>query len=166
MPKLNNGSELKNKDYGPGGVNNRPFRNRYINIRNNNGRAIFIPDSRSDEQARVYAHVGAVPGVTAYKGKYVSGNTHHDPKAIMGIPSGSPCWSPATPANQYRTPAGCSSGFSDAGVSNLRGINPNQYNGSPSVQHGTLGWEFYQDKPYGCPGNFRANISVRRCQRT
>lgn len=163
MARLNNGNGLYGQDYGPGGDVNRPIINRFISIYNATGADMFIPDNSAAERVSVYNYVGNVPGVTAKKGRYWASPYLYQSTAIMGIPGGSPCWSPRTPGAIYRTPAGCPSGFNDIGVTNQQNVNPNTYRYDGTVRHGTLAWEFYQVLAYGCPTPFVANISVRRC---
>lgn len=167
MPRVNTGGNKTDPlDFGPGGVTNRPLSSRYMKIQNNTAPDLFYPDATAPERLSVYNNLN-VPGVVVYKGRYPVSTTLHDPKARMGLPGGSPCWSPGVPdvsaATGFRVPAGCASGFTDEGVTNTANQNPNLENRDGVVYHGNQAWEFYQALAYGCPAPFVANISVRRC---
>jgi len=165
MGRLFNGYQALGR-YGPGGDGNRPEWRRWIQFRNYTGLAVFIPDRSQAERTGAYNSYphGSYSGGNATNGAYGTSFNRRLYRNTAIIGNG-PCWNNNSNSANYRTPAGCPSGYSDAGVVYRNSVQPNSQSGRGGVQHGDVAWMWYFTKDYGCSGSAVAKISVRQCYR-
>lgn len=162
--RLNNGSTTAVLDYGPGGYADRPQINRYMQIYNNTGADMFVPDNSTAEKNSTY---NGVPGAV-YRGHWASGGQMF---YYQGMYGNGICWSGGM-GGSYNAAPGCPGGWTLKVNSNAFG-QPNRFYGAnaPSLDgygnytsDGIL-YGFYQTTGWGCPSGYNMGVNVTVCYR-
>lgn len=153
--------------WGDGGVGNRPEYGRWRIIKGHSSLDMWVPEKTSAERDSVYNNFPTKYGTGPAYGIYVPSffglpvaHMLFDNTTRMGT---GPCWNNYF-AGSYLTPAGCPSGFTEAGLINQKTVNPNLESGRTGVHHYDARWMFYIENGWGCSSSYpHAGISIRLC---